>query len=350
MAHYSTDDIKSLLDYASRLEEEGKIDDAIAVYDDAAILGSTDAIEKVESLKNLVANNKKTLMKKKKKVKENKKSNSEKSKSLRYFFIFLFSFATITALPIGLSLLNNLTGTGDATANSSIFSSKGIADDISKNDNAEVTLQILGNALLNYKAERGVYPKEITDLARFNPENWVSYIPENISYITSGESFILTLDKLSVKPTNIKPIKLILYPNNNFLTLYIGEEAQFNFLVSSSQYPATDTTELTVTKRIVYPNGQGSPYGSRALALSNGTAIHGTNNPISIGYRNTEGSIGMNDKNIELLYSYVSIGTKVSISTDVSPTPKYQNYLPQVVPDEYDFEQETDYDAIYSWK
>ncbi len=77
--------------------------------------------------------------------------------------------------------------------------------------------------------------------------------------------------------------------------------------------PATPTPRgsFTIINKAFNPGGS---YGSRWLGLSMPhIGIHGTNNPASIGKAASKGCIRLHNKNIEEIYSLVSVGTPVRI-------------------------------------
>jgi len=53
--------------------------------------------------------------------------------------------------------------------------------------------------------------------------------------------------------------------------------------------------------------------GTRRLVLGDGYAIHGTNNPSSIGQSVSHGCVRMRNEEIERLYEMVPVGTPVYI-------------------------------------
>lgn len=68
-------------------------------------------------------------------------------------------------------------------------------------------------------------------------------------------------------------------------------------------------------KRRVVPPGPRNPLGVRALALAHGQyAIHGTNNPRSIGGAVSLGCIRMYNKDVLDLYRRARIGTRVIVT------------------------------------
>ena len=68
-------------------------------------------------------------------------------------------------------------------------------------------------------------------------------------------------------------------------------------------------------KRYYGPGEKGNPMGAAALVLSGGGqyAIHGTNNPGSIGGFVSSGCIRMYNRDIRDLYSKVRVGTRVTV-------------------------------------
>lgn len=64
---------------------------------------------------------------------------------------------------------------------------------------------------------------------------------------------------------------------------------------------------------LIYP-GPKNPLGTRALVLANGEyAIHGTNNPGSIGHDASYGCIRMFNQDVEDLFQRVGVGTPVYV-------------------------------------
>ncbi len=77
--------------------------------------------------------------------------------------------------------------------------------------------------------------------------------------------------------------------------------------------PSTPSPQgtFTIVNKVFNPGG---PYGTRWMGLSaRGYGIHGTNNPISIGTRASNGCIRMYNQDVNELYSQVLVGTTVKI-------------------------------------
>ncbi|KGX93977.1 hypothetical protein N781_02030 [Pontibacillus halophilus JSM 076056 = DSM 19796] len=118
--------------------------------------------------------------------------------------------------------------------------------------------------------------------------------------------------------------------------------------VASGPKPPPTSTVLT---RVVEPLGSNGAYGSKALALEDGYAIHGTNDPSSIGSYETGGCLRMHDADIDNLFSYVAIGTPF-ISEPEGLTPPYATFgksLPTLAESDQQSKQEKS-ELSFSWK
>ncbi|AJY73361.1 L,D-transpeptidase family protein [Paenibacillus beijingensis] len=79
---------------------------------------------------------------------------------------------------------------------------------------------------------------------------------------------------------------------------------------------------FTITEKVKNPNGTASgPFGSRGMTLS-GTryAIHGTDEPDSVGGDESHGCIRMNKEDVEELYDLIPLGTSVQIGSGLLPS------------------------------
>lgn len=82
---------------------------------------------------------------------------------------------------------------------------------------------------------------------------------------------------------------------------------------------ASDGREIVADGRIVIPpfgtNQRKYPdvLGTRRLYLGDGYALHGTNNPKSVGQAVSHGCVRLRNEDIETLYNQVSVGTAVYI-------------------------------------
>ncbi len=82
---------------------------------------------------------------------------------------------------------------------------------------------------------------------------------------------------------------------------------------------ASDGREIVVNGNIIIPpfgtnqRRYKGVLGTRRLLLGDGYALHGTNNPSSIGQAVSHGCVRLRNEDIEKLYEMVDVGTPVYI-------------------------------------
>lgn len=83
----------------------------------------------------------------------------------------------------------------------------------------------------------------------------------------------------------------------------------------------TPEGNFVITDKVVNPNGRDDgDFGSRGLQLSDSNyAIHGTNEPDSVGKDESLGCIRMGREDVEELFALIPKGTTVVISKGVLP-------------------------------
>ena len=88
---------------------------------------------------------------------------------------------------------------------------------------------------------------------------------------------------------------------------------------STQALSATDGREIMVDGRLIVPplgttqRRYEGVLGNRRINLGNGYALHGTNNPASIGQAVSHGCVRLRNEDIETLYPMVPVGTPVYI-------------------------------------
>ncbi|BBH19334.1 hypothetical protein Back11_06790 [Paenibacillus baekrokdamisoli] len=103
-----------------------------------------------------------------------------------------------------------------------------------------------------------------------------------------------------------------------------------------------------ISEKVKNPNGHDDgEFGSRGMTLS-GTryAIHGTNEPSSVGKDESHGCVRMNKEDVEELFDLVPLGTKVEIKSGVLPvtlSPEEKRFKLQPMQDE------TNPAVVYRW-
>jgi lipoprotein-anchoring transpeptidase ErfK/SrfK len=242
---------------------------------------------------------------------------------------------------------------------------------------------VLRSTLYHYVQEKGYFPPTLAELSRPFPENYLSSIPKESRNSSSQETPILnetggwvyTPLSSRIPPEDLKsrvtevlepnlsnltplvfePLSIEINKTSNVLTLKSGDQALRSYPVALGKDDLTPEGEFTVQKKIANPN-TGNPesvFGTRALELSNPTyAIHGTNDPSSIGENVSHGCIRLTNPDVEELYSLVPIGTPVKIKTmdlpgkDVELLGKHVEnpYISRIAPP-----KEEDPSRVYYW-
>lgn len=111
----------------------------------------------------------------------------------------------------------------------------------------------------------------------------------------------------------------------------------------------TPEGEFQISEKVRNPNGRDNgTFGSRGMTLSDTLyAIHGTNQPSSIGQDKSLGCIRMLKPDVEELFDMVPIGTKVTIGRDLPlPDETLRAVEPLKLPSVSD---ETNPNKVYKW-
>jgi hypothetical protein len=122
---------------------------------------------------------------------------------------------------------------------------------------------------------------------------------------------------------NSSEISIQINPQTNELTLFIDQLPfkKYRIALGKSETP-TPIGEFVVINK--YKNW-GSGFGTRWIGLNVpwGTyGIHGTNKPHSIGMDASHGCVRMHNRQVEELFNWVNIGTKVTILGHVLGEPQ----------------------------
>lgn len=117
-----------------------------------------------------------------------------------------------------------------------------------------------------------------------------------------------------------EPLAIIVDKQNHRLAVTSGNVILRNYAVGLGG-DKTPEGEFFIKDKVVNPNGRDNgEFGSRGMQLSDSNyAIHGTNEPDSIGKDESLGCIRMSRKDVEELFAMVPMGTKVQISQGVLP-------------------------------
>ncbi|MGN7355782.1 L,D-transpeptidase [Paenibacillus sp. SAF-054] len=198
---------------------------------------------------------------------------------------------------------------------------------------------LLSSAIQAYKNNTGSLPGKLEDLLRPFPGNWISGTTDGMreafqpllqrAKIAKGEEpsasakggsdgengkgpFASTWGN---KPFFEEPLKIIVDTSHHRLAVVSGRVILRNYKVGLG---GTRTPEgrYVITDKVMNPNGRSDgEFGSRGMQLS-GTnyAIHGTNDPSSIGADESQGCVRMSRADVEELFDLVPMGTPVIIS------------------------------------
>ncbi|SET01562.1 L,D-transpeptidase [Paenibacillus sp. NFR01] len=216
---------------------------------------------------------------------------------------------------------------------------------------SEEQLAALTSAMRAYKNAKGSLPKAIGDLTGAFPGNWLGgatplmkeqFAPLRAAMAggagggTPGASAGLGASggqpgaaaggsgagsgAQAAAPFFTQPLRIIVDTQKHRLAVASGSILLRNYEVGLGG-TRTPEGDFAISDKVVNPNGHDNgEFGSRGMQLSDSNyAIHGTNEPDSIGKDESLGCIRMNRKDIEELFAMVPMGTKVTISEGVLP-------------------------------
>ncbi|WII36085.1 L,D-transpeptidase [Paenibacillus thiaminolyticus] len=117
-----------------------------------------------------------------------------------------------------------------------------------------------------------------------------------------------------------EPIRIVVDKKRHRLGVVSGDILLRNYEVGLGGRRTPKGT-FVISEKVVNPTGSSTGvFGSRGMTLSDTLyAIHGTNEPDSIGRDESLGCIRMLPDDVEELFDMVPIGTEVSIESDVLP-------------------------------
>jgi lipoprotein-anchoring transpeptidase ErfK/SrfK len=243
---------------------------------------------------------------------------------------------------------------------------------------------VVRSALYQFVKKNGYFPTKLGELVKPFPENYLSSLPKDPQTLSSqetsykdgtggwvyrpqgggdiSESNLKSLVEKALEPnlSDLEPIKFepleieISKPSNR-LILKAGDKQIRNYFVALGKEGSTPEGEFTIQKKIANPNKNipESVFGTRALELSNPSyAIHGTNDPTSIGKNVSHGCIRLNNQDIEELYSMVPLATPVSINLK-GEVVKAEDVISNPIPNRYinknTDSKEEDPSEVYYW-
>lgn len=205
------------------------------------------------------------------------------------------------------------------------------------------SLAVLASAMRNYKQSTGDWPNELDDLIGKFPDNWLAGSDETMERAflpllsgfkgQPGNSGGASAGDEEGSPTNAEnpglraeepfltePIEVLVDPANHQLAVVSGQTILRSYKVGLGG-SRTPEGSFQISDKVVNPNGRDDgEFGSRGMQLSDSDyAIHGTDEPESIGKDESLGCIRMDKGDIEELFDMLPKGTKVTIKKGILP-------------------------------
>lgn len=184
-----------------------------------------------------------------------------------------------------------------------------------------------GDTLLDVARDAGLGYRELQD-ANPTVDQWV---PAQGAEVTVPTRFILPQSQYRGIVINVPEMRLYLYPSKTrpgqsasirtwAVSVGVDEAPSpvgLFHVRSKDKHPTWGVPDsiyriMDKPRRHVVPPGPDNPLGEYRLRLSDSLyAIHGTNNPWSIGRETTNGCIRLYPEDLEVLYPLVPVGTPV---------------------------------------
>jgi lipoprotein-anchoring transpeptidase ErfK/SrfK len=204
---------------------------------------------------------------------------------------------------------------------------------------ADAGANLVRTALEAYISDNGTPPETLDKLAEDYPQNYLSFIPKEIRsgsnqivkrYDGDGGWVFDPLAKqisdmfypnLAEEPNsqraNFERFRVVVGKSDHSLQLLSGSTLLMEKKVGLGVDDLTPEGTFTILDRVKEPKGkQPNVYGSSALGMG-AIALHGTNDPDSIGGNQSLGCIRMTNADIEELFPFIPKGTDVSIRENI---------------------------------
>lgn len=207
------------------------------------------------------------------------------------------------------------------------------------------TTTVIRSALYNFARHNGYFPENLSVLTGPYPNNYLSALPRDPYFLSnsvypdcngrggwvySPETTDLYSDSVSLtlKPNlageekiPFSPLYVYIDKQKNFLTVYSGDTAIRKYRVALGRDDKTPEGRLYIVRKLMLPRigtNAKTQYGTRVMELSNPDfAIHGTDDPGSMGKNVSMGCIRLYSPDMEDLYSIIPLYTPVLIAGSV---------------------------------
>ncbi|MFB5266395.1 L,D-transpeptidase [Paenibacillus enshidis] len=231
----------------------------------------------------------------------------------------------------------------------------------------QVELAVLNSSLAAYRKRYGKLPERLNDLTGAFPDNVMDGISEGmkpafpllkkrLASSKGGEALAenqpsaqgaALASSLDGAPYFTEPLRIIVDTSNHRLAVVSGNVMIRNYKVGLGGN-RTPEGSFEISDKVVNPNGKpDGDFGSRGMQLSDTNyAIHGTNEPDSIGKDESLGCVRMSKEDVEELFALVPSGTKVTIQSGGLPD---QVLVPGVRFTSEQVSEQTNPRKIYHW-
>lgn len=216
--------------------------------------------------------------------------------------------------------------------------------------NRQESLAVLSTAIISYKENKGDYPTDLSALTQPFPDNWLAgsdtvmeqefepLLHKIMAAQQKGEGQKskggnAEIDKTSAKGSNhipsqtqqfepgngpyfTRPLEIIVDKKLHQLMIVSGQVVLRSYRVGLGGAKTPEGT-FQISDKVINPNGRSDgEFGSRGMQLSDTNyAIHGTNEPSSMGKDLSLGCVRMLKEDIEELFDLAPKGTKVTITS-----------------------------------
>ncbi|WP_051331034.1 L,D-transpeptidase [Aneurinibacillus terranovensis] len=220
---------------------------------------------------------------------------------------------------------------------------------------------VLRSGLYHYYVSKGSLPVRLPELLRPFPGNFLSQLPSGKGNLLQETPQMKEVHQLKqgfvYRPTlfnpasswgslqkavklyqldepnyQLEPIEIKIYKPSYRLLVLSGRNIVRSYPIGLGAESRTPIGVYHVVLKVNQPLSKSKVFGTRGLVLSDERyAVHGTNDPTSIGKAVSKGCIRLYNNDVEELFSLVPLGTKVTISKDKAPAYAGANPVPRFV-------------------
>jgi len=212
-----------------------------------------------------------------------------------------------------------------------------LVDSLPAQERRALSLLVLRSALYRYAEDHEfALPASLDVLTRAFPGNYVSQLPDfgGDALVYRPDRFrkhamwasleeVLSLEGAPETYAFEEPIALKLYKGSSSLAAESGKDVLREYPVTIGK-PDTPTPAgmFQVELRVNQPISSTRLFGTRALSFARGEyAIHGTNDPASVGEPLSNGCVRLANEDVEELFALTPLGTTIEVVDAASPHP-----------------------------